>query len=153
MNFLTSLLQLSAFGLQLTVIAAFYAALMACVVLTVNLLLSRRLTAAQMGWLWGLVLLRLLVPVAPPNLASLGSLVVPTPVTDADPAVLWQLDKVVSLPMPTPPQPKEDEHAVVVARPFISFGLIYALLPLGWLSAGVAIIVWALTRNWLFAPK
>ena len=51
--------------LELAIEAGSYAGLLAIVVLCINLLFRRWLTAGQMGLLWGLVLLRLVVPAGP----------------------------------------------------------------------------------------
>jgi hypothetical protein len=54
--------------------AGITAGLLAVVVLTINVLFRRWISARQMSWLWGLVLLRLLLPVAPSSALSLQNL-------------------------------------------------------------------------------
>lgn len=62
---------LSAATFPLALHAASCAALLAVVVLVVDLALRRWLSAAQLGLLWGLVLLRLCLPVVPTSTLSL----------------------------------------------------------------------------------
>lgn len=64
----------SAEALVLAIYAAGSAALLAVVVTLVNVFCRRWLSARQMGLLWGLVLLRLLVPIAPASFFSLQNL-------------------------------------------------------------------------------
>ena len=61
--------------LGLAMEAGAYAGLLAIAVLCVNLLFRRWLTAGQMGLLWGLVILRLVIPAAPSSKLSLENLV------------------------------------------------------------------------------
>ena len=72
-----SALQISLLGLAAATDAAGYAALLAGVVLVVDLVSRRWLSAAQKNVLWGLVLLRLLMPWAPPSWLSVQNLSVP----------------------------------------------------------------------------
>ncbi len=60
--------------LEVAIMAGAYAGLLAMVVLAINLLFRRWLSAAQMGLLWGLVLLRLVIPIVPASSFSLESL-------------------------------------------------------------------------------
>src|SRR4029079_3109086 len=60
-----------AVGIEGAILAGFYAALLAAVVLPINLLLRRWITAGQIGLLWGLVLARLVIPIAPSSPLSL----------------------------------------------------------------------------------
>jgi bla regulator protein BlaR1 len=61
-------------GLVLAIIAGGCAALIAMVVLAINVLFRRWVTASQMGVLWALVLLRLVIPSAPVSSLSLQNL-------------------------------------------------------------------------------
>ncbi|HET6880181.1 MAG TPA: M56 family metallopeptidase [Pirellulales bacterium] len=80
MNGFTSLLncawEWSAEALLLSISAAGSAALLAALVAAINVCGRRWLSARQMGLLWGLVLLRLLVPFAPPGFFSLQNLLI-----------------------------------------------------------------------------
>src|SRR5580704_1947551 len=60
--------------------AGLSAALLAAVVLVINVLFRRWLSARQMGLLWGFVLVRLLFPIAPSSIFSLQNLLPPAPV-------------------------------------------------------------------------
>ena len=52
----------SAHGMYWAGLAGYWAAVLAIVVLAINLVARRWLTASQMGLLWGLVLLRMVMP-------------------------------------------------------------------------------------------
>ena len=65
--------ELAASGLELAIDAALAAGLLAVVVLLINLFFRRWLTATQTGILWGLVLIRLLLPWGPASSFSLRS--------------------------------------------------------------------------------
>jgi beta-lactamase regulating signal transducer with metallopeptidase domain len=62
--------ELCEIGLYCSILAGVAAGLLAVVVLAINLIGRRWMTASQMGLLWGLVLLRMLIPVAPESLLS-----------------------------------------------------------------------------------
>src|SRR5438128_1605126 len=64
----------SADAFMLAIYAGAWAGLLATVVLVINFFFRRWLSARQMGLLWGVVLLRLLIPVAPSSSFSLQSL-------------------------------------------------------------------------------
>ena len=59
--------------LEPMILSAGYALLLAMIVLVINIAFRRWLTAGQMALLWGLVLVRLALPVAPSSAVSLGS--------------------------------------------------------------------------------
>ena len=67
--------QVSAYGMYYAGLAGYWAAVLAIVVLAINLVARRWLTASQMGLLWGLVLLRLVLPFAPSSPASIHNVV------------------------------------------------------------------------------
>src|SRR5262245_5097990 len=71
MSLIESAREWSVWGASLTILAAESALLLAIVVVTINLACRRWLSSGQMGVLWGLVLLRLLVPIAPSAVFSL----------------------------------------------------------------------------------
>jgi bla regulator protein blaR1 len=75
MNSLQELLnpvyEVGAWGLELAFYAMFFAALLAAIALAINILFRRWITAGQMNLLWGLVLVRLMLPIAPPSSFSL----------------------------------------------------------------------------------
>jgi beta-lactamase regulating signal transducer with metallopeptidase domain len=70
-NLIDPALEFASAGLQLAIDAAFAAGLLAVAVLAVNMLFRRWLSASQMGVLWSLVLVRLLLPWGPPSAVSL----------------------------------------------------------------------------------
>ncbi len=63
--------ELGTTGLRIAISAGLAAALLAVVVLTINVCFRRWLTAGQMGLLWSLVLVRLMLPGAPSSSWSL----------------------------------------------------------------------------------
>ncbi|HEY3968487.1 MAG TPA: M56 family metallopeptidase, partial [Planctomycetaceae bacterium] len=79
MSLIETALNLSGTALMLSIYAAVWAGLLAAVVLVVNVLFRRWLSSRQMGLLWGIVLLRLLVPIAPSSSFSLQNLLPPAP--------------------------------------------------------------------------
>ena len=68
--------ELSEYGLHSAIVAGFAAAVLTIVVLAINLIARRWLTASQMGLLWGLVLLRMAMPIAPSSHTSIHNLIV-----------------------------------------------------------------------------
>src|SRR5215211_3658243 len=75
MSWIVDLREVFADWLGIAVEAGVYASLLTIVVLVINLLFRRWLSAGQMGLLWGLVLLRLVVPIVPGSPLSLENLV------------------------------------------------------------------------------
>src|SRR4051794_23961911 len=75
MSWVETLREMFADWLGSAVEAGVHAGLLAVVVLVVNVLFRRWLSAGQMGLLWGLVLLRLVVPIVPGSPLSLENLV------------------------------------------------------------------------------
>lgn len=68
------------FAMLLSIMVGIFAGIVAVVVLVINLLARRWLTSKQMGFLWGLVLLRLAMPFAPESVISFQTLFVPSEV-------------------------------------------------------------------------
>ena len=81
-------------GLMLAVCAAAWAGLLAIVVLVMNVLFRRWLSACQWGCLWGLVLLRLLIPIAPSAPSSFQNLI-PSAPTESTSRTEWADESVV----------------------------------------------------------
>src|SRR4051794_16266650 len=75
MSWVETLREMFADWLGSAVEAGVHAGLLAVVVLVVNVLFRRWLSAGHMGLLWGLVLLRLVVPIVPGSALSLENLV------------------------------------------------------------------------------
>src|SRR6185312_11252237 len=74
MSWIEMLSNWSEHALMLALYAAASSALLAVVVLVINMLFRRWLSSRQMGLLWGIVLLRLFVPIAPSSPLSLQNL-------------------------------------------------------------------------------
>ena len=77
MSWTDSVLDTSGGWWMVTVDVGAHAGLLATVVLAINLMFRRWLNAGQMGLLWGLVLLRLVIPLVPSSSLSLDYLVAP----------------------------------------------------------------------------
>jgi bla regulator protein BlaR1 len=156
MAFLSDWCEWPAWGLNLAVGAGLWAALLASVVLVINVCFRRWITARQMGWLWGLVLLRLLVPVAPTSSCSLqyvlrcdpGSLLGRG--TAADPTV--PVPGAAAEPQPpAAPSPTADQPAIDAAEPPPSVDWVEPLLSWTWLAGGCGFLCWTLFCQWRFA--
>lgn len=129
--------------------AGVYAGLLAIVVLGINLLFRRWLTAGQMGLMWGLVLLRLVVPVVPGSALSLERLVWSN---SAEPAVALAaqpdlqpvlaagvpdvVEQLTALNLPVAqPEPKTSwMETLLWATPFV------------WLFGGALGLMWTVAR-------
>jgi bla regulator protein blaR1 len=101
-EFLNPVYEVGAWGLELAFYATFFAALLAAIALAVNLLFRRGITAGQMNLLWALVLVRLMLPIAPPSSLSLQGAVVKLfdgageVANEAENSVVWQAEPRIS---------------------------------------------------------
>lgn len=114
MSLIESALNLASAALLLAICAATFAGLLAVVVLAMNVLFRRWLSSRQMGLLWGIVLLRLLIPFAPSSSFSLQNLLPPTPVAITDsveigPGVYMDLAQTASDAEQLPAEIESDE--------------------------------------------
>ena len=146
-------------GLEHAMLATLPAALLLLAVLTINVTLRRWLTAGQKCLLWGLVLIRLLLPTAPASLLSLANLAqwAQAAMTHADPAgddtdragddggwlslahyepepLATDVRSWMKRPHPQPAAPQTERWLELVAT----------FLPPVWLFAAVVQIVWTL---------
>jgi len=116
------------FGLGLALVAGLNGAYLTLFVLAINLVFRRWLTPAQMGLMWGLVLLRLLVPVAPSSPISIHNLFIttsygtperlhidsqPGPRADSDPQTSATLSTSLGTPVLFQPQISEPAKPVM----------------------------------------
>jgi beta-lactamase regulating signal transducer with metallopeptidase domain len=142
--------------------AATCAAFLALFLGAIDLLFRRWLTAGQMGLMWSVVLLRLLLPVAPSSPFSLERLVElfdNATVVENDvkpPAVKAALQ--ASAPVAVPPNNAvAPPLAADVALPSdgVTYwaNLIFPLLPPLWFAVGISTIVWTLTRQVHFCRR
>jgi bla regulator protein blaR1 len=159
MSFLSDWCEWPAWGLNLAVGAGIWAALLASVVLVINVCFRRWITARQMAWLWGLVLLRLLVPVAPTSSCSLqyvlrcdpGSLLgrgtaADPNVPDPSAAAASKVPEPSAAPSPTASQP-----AIDTAEPPPDVDWVEPLLSWTWLAGGCGFLCWTLFCQWRFS--
>ena len=143
------------------------AALVAAAVLAINVLLRRRLTAGQMCVLWGLVLLRLVIPSAPESSWSLQNLfqsperevakcVVEPPPVSVSPVVLapakaageaTTLHEFMSgKPVEAEQSPWEETLTSAIERVFES-------LPIVWLAGAVFVVAGTAGMHWGFCRR
>jgi bla regulator protein blaR1 len=141
----------------LTIWAGLCAGLFAAVVLIINALCRRWLSSRQMGLLWGMVLLRLLIPVAPSTSLSLQNLF-PTAQTE------------MTEPIDINLQPDGDSRSVVDASTpgdshsrasaasqttslSVAVDRFFTTLPLIWLVGGGAFLIWTTTFHLQFCRR
>ncbi|HVA45417.1 MAG TPA: M56 family metallopeptidase [Pirellulales bacterium] len=135
-------------GLGLAIDAGALAALLATIVLAVNVFVRRWLSARQMGLLWGLVLLRLLLPVAPPSSFSLQNLLPSFVSEGGEPRDIDPQPAAGYMYAAPQPQPYEAAELALAASPPTGPDLtepgdnVAAMLRLVWL-AGAAVFMLA----------
>lgn len=150
-------------GLRLALQAGVLATLLAMAVLAINLLLRRWLSTAQMGTLWGLVLLRLLLPAAPGSAWSLQNLLVGDRVEGVhsiaiprDVAVMMSRVNNSDLQEVSFGVPVIDEAAMERPSNFELSRVINALfdsLPIIWLLGAGGCLAWTVATHWRFARQ
>lgn len=134
------------------------AGLLALAVLAVNVFFRRWFSARQMGLLWGLVLLRLLVPFAPASPVSLQNLL---PAEQSEPDaprdLTLQAPNDAELPRgySAAPRPGLDsetdlarEAAPMATAPPNAIVWLEDRLPLIWLTGAAATLVWTMLAHW-----
>lgn len=146
-------------GLELAVQAGVYAALLAAAVLAINLLCRRWLSAGQMGVLWCLVLLRLMIPAAPASPLSLQNLFLSDASSSAAAvhAVALPDSAAVAAPDATPPgaaspgpvatQQLTRSHHMATALERLD------LLPLAWVIGAAATVMGTVAMHWRFCRQ
>jgi len=142
-------------GLMWVTEAAVGALPIAGVVLLVNLLGRRWISAGQMGLLWCLVLVRLTFPAAPASPLSLENFIPQTIVTSADSNLRTAVDPVDS-PLTLVPSVARPEYSdpVTGSRAMNSpWNSGTALCELAWLTAAIGIVVWTLGVHWHFCRQ
>jgi bla regulator protein blaR1 len=131
-------------------------------VLLLNVLCRRWLTAGQLGLLWSLVLLRLLMPTAPSSPFSLQNFVLTSEMSDSPPAD----GRVWAVTRPDREASSGDESTFraaaspVLAHPTrmpVARGdaleFLLELLPLVWLAGAVAVFAWTLWTHARFCRR
>jgi beta-lactamase regulating signal transducer with metallopeptidase domain len=139
--------------LQQAIYAGGYAALLAAPVLLINLVFRRWLSAGQLVFLWGLVLVRLLLPVAPATSLSLQNLISSEEVATAGPQLHYMnapdTIQTVNTDMTQSAGPHSGAYTPIAAG-FVE-GLVLwllALLPLVWIGGAVSSICWNVIGHW-----
>jgi len=138
-------------GLSSAMYAGFTAGLLALVILPVNLLLRRWLTAGQLGLLWGVVLLRLALPIAPASPFSLErvfEILTAEPPSPPPPLVPYSADPI---PPGTEPAPTDLANAAPASSSGVDWNeVVGTILVFTWL-AGVPIgLAVMFARHWRF---
>jgi bla regulator protein blaR1 len=138
--------------------AGLCAGLLAMVVLVINALFRRWLSSRQMGLLWGIVLLRLLIPVAPSSSFSLQNLLQSDPIEMTEPIDVNLQPGASSGGVAYNATP-EDSHsqtpAAAEAAPdaidlSVAVDRFFTMLPLVWLIGGTAFLIWTAIFHWRF---
>ncbi len=159
LNSLSYTYDLSLYFLEYAIIAGMAASLMVVIVLALNLLFRRWLTAGQMSLLWGLVLLRLAIPFAPGSDLSLQSAYI----SITQPETMNVVASYSAQPWP----PVDAYHAGDVpqhgiATPYQSSShssgttwsdVLEVAIPFVWLAGFVSILCWTLLSHFRFARK
>ena len=141
-------------GLGCSLMAGVAAFWFAVLVLCIDLAGRRWLSAGQRGVLWGLVLLRLLVPIAPASVASLQNLpelwshLVPTPAPAPD-TKSRDLAVIVANPETAQPNPALPEQ--IAARRDELFDFREAALPFLWAIGAAWVLGTTLLRHQRFS--
>jgi bla regulator protein blaR1 len=147
---------------QVVVVAGVFAALLAIVVLVINILFRHWLSAGQMGLLWGLVLIRLLVPMSPASPLGLANLLTytstesveaPLPAQEAidEQAVaanptMDNVRKLTDLNLPTAP-------VEVSTATDDSIDSIFSAIPLVWFIGGALGLAWTVASYARFCRR
>ena len=161
MSLIAVVLDWSEYALTLAIHAAAWAGLLATVVLAINVLFRRWLSSRQMGLLWGVVLLRLLIPVAPSSSFSLQNLLQSDPIEMTEPIDVNLQPGTSSGGVAYNATP-EDSHsqtpAAAEAAPYaidlsIAVDRFFTMLPLVWLIGGAAFLIWTTTFHWQFCRR
>lgn len=145
-------------GLMFATEAGLAAAPIAALVLFINLLCRRWLSAAQMALLWCLVFVRLLLPTAPASPISLQNLAPLLGMADA-PVRMVTATVVTDLPFTAEELPPNSPLTDAVTRllPPVEnetseFLLAFAPLVV-WLVGSVAVLAWTLFTHWRFCRR
>ena len=150
--FTSAVVTLATHGLQMALAAAWGAAPLAGVAVLVNLFGRRWLTAGQMGVLWGLVVLRLAMPLAPDNPLSVHHLLVastgdssavrPPELLAAPAMALEPTDATIA------PATPAAEHAVQI--PWFDWT---ALPPVAWFAGAAMLLGRTFLAHYLFCRR
>ena len=144
-----AILFLSEEALGLAIAAGALAGLLAIVVLAVNVFGRRWLSARQMGLLWALILLRLLLPAAPPSPLSLQNLLTRAEnevAAPSGPQFIPYQDSEVGYSQPLAVTPATRNYSVAPESgldPALVENWISTFFPIVWLVGGVVTFVGA----------
>jgi bla regulator protein BlaR1 len=155
----------SEYALTLAICAGAWAGLLAAVVLVINAFFRCWLSARQMSLLWGVVLFRLLIPVAPSsplslqNLAAFAGIETTAPIlVDREPATVPGSAvhpqpvpaPSVTAVSPAPPAPEAAPNAFDLSGVVDGF---FAMLPLIWVIGASACLIRTTIVHWCFCRR
>jgi beta-lactamase regulating signal transducer with metallopeptidase domain len=152
-----SVLGAASFGLEQAILAGCWAGLLAVPVLLVNVTCRRWISAGQMGLLWALVLLRLLLPAAPGSPVSLQFLVWSSEVSSTQPpradSSATVIDVVGATEMPSDGPYSARDSAIAAAHKKGWLASLLERLPLIWLAGAIGGFCWTITAHWQFCRR
>jgi bla regulator protein blaR1 len=152
MSMIATVYDLATVGLQRAIVAGGWAALLAVAVLAINVIGRRWISAGQMGVLWGLVLVRLLLPMAPPSVASMQNLIWPDDVESIQ-AQATRLDAVAVEAAAADDAQSVGPYSAAHSAPPGNAVLLEAvldMLPVAWLIAAVVGFSWTVAAHLRF---
>jgi bla regulator protein BlaR1 len=153
MEFAHELWEWSAWVLSGAIGAGVSAALLAAVAVIINVFCRRWISARQMGWLWGFVLLRLLIPEAPTSPCSLQNVLhsVERMRSAAAERATPDPNAVVAVPAPDASSAAASPAGVEAVEPSPTLlERILMLLPWIWLAGSSGFLVWTIFCQWRF---
>jgi bla regulator protein blaR1 len=156
---LETALECGVFGLRQAFAATLPAALLLAAVLTVSAALPRWLSAGQKCLLWGLVLLRLLIPIAPASFLSLENVLGAAPLNKGTAQSVSRNAGEIFFPAEEPQSTiaasdrgysqAGDERPMAPQSPdWSAIEFLSMVLPLVWLASVVANLAWTLIGHW-----
>jgi bla regulator protein BlaR1 len=154
-----TLREVLASGFEPVAVAATYAGLLAVAVALINVFLRRWISPGQMALLWGLVLVRLILPAAPTSPLSVQYLLTAEKVEDpqlreigtqpkpAAAAYSYQAQQEPPVEISSTSEADESESGV---DPLF---LLFTWLPFVWFTVGVTGLTWTTAHHWRFCRR
>jgi bla regulator protein blaR1 len=130
--------------------------MLAIVVLAINVLFRRWLSPGQLGLMWAIVLVRLVLPVAPSSPLSFENLFASDEVETGAPAALAAKSYVTATEVPQAlPSALDEAAAVNQIDAWIDAWVEYVILaiPTIWFVGGIGGLAWTLANHWRFARR
>jgi beta-lactamase regulating signal transducer with metallopeptidase domain len=128
------------------------AGLLTIVVLAINVLFRRWLSPGQMGLMWALVLVRLLLPVAPSSPLSFENLFVNERSEDSAPEALVANAYVVATKA-SPTLPAASDETAVAGHVDAWLESIFLAMPMMWFVGGIGGLMWTVANHGRFVRR